>query len=207
MSKLLFYKRLHKYLVINLNYFQPNSCNLFSICYLCFIETKRIALNKLTGDIMTKLVKKDSVPFLNVLHKLTDKRFSFNIVHTFDLGVQGYNLEMSFMGDFVASCSIPEFHITTAVYCLIDLINYADKQNHSDYFDKFGVSFEIYHNKLDGKNYFSFRKNDSDKWVKISDKVAAYILGQNDIVINGLCDSVVSYCQYDCYYNINLKGG
>ena len=34
-----------------------------------------------------------------------------------------------------------------------------------------------------------------------------YILGQNDIVINGLCDSVVSYCQYDCYYNVNLKGG
>ena len=160
-----------------------------------------------TGGNMTKLLKKDSVPFLKVLHKLTDKRFSFNIVHTFDLGVQGYNLEMSFMGDFVASCSIPEFHITTAVDCLIDLINYADKQNHSDYFDKFGVSFEIYHCKnLNGKNYYSFRKNEGKKWVKISDKVASYILEQNDIVINGLCDSVVSYCQYDCYYNVNLKG-
>ena len=156
---------------------------------------------------MTKLLKKDSVPFLNVVHKLADKRFSFNIVHSFNSGVQGFNLEMSFMGDFVASCSIPEFHITTAVDCLIDLINYADKQNHSDYFDKFGVSFEIYHCKnLNGKNYFSFRKNEGKKWVKISDKVASYILVQNDIVINGLCDSVVSYCQYDCYYNINLKG-
>ena len=154
-----------------------------------------------------KLLKKDSVPFLNVLHKLTDKRFSFNIIHTFDSGEQGYSLEMSFMGDFVASCSIPEFHITTAVDCLIDLINYADKQNHSDYFDKFGVSFEIYHCKnLNGKNYYSFRKNEGEKWVKISDKVATYILEQNDIVINGLCDSVVSYCQYDCYYNVNLKG-
>ena len=160
------------------------------------------------GEIkMSKLLKKDSVPFLKVLHKLTDNRFSFNIVHTFDLGVQGYSLEMSFMGDFVAPCSIPDFHITTAVDCLIDLINYADKQNHSDYFDKFGVSFEIYHCKnLNGKNYFSFRKNEGDKWVKISDKVASYILEQNDIVINGLCDSVVSNCQYDCYYNVNLKG-
>ena len=160
-----------------------------------------------TDEGMTNLLKKDSVPFLNVLHKLADKRFSFSIVHSFDSGVQGYSLEMSFMGDFVASCSIPEFHITTAVDCLIDLINYADKQNHSDYFDKFGVSFEIYHCKnLNGKNYYSFRKNEGYKWVKISDKVASYILAQNDIVINGLYDSVVSYCQYDCYYNINLKG-
>ena len=31
-------------------------------------------------------------------------------------------------------------------------------------------------------------------------------LEQNDITIDGLCDGVVSYCQYDCYYNINLKG-
>ena len=155
---------------------------------------------------MNKLFKKDSVPFLKVLHKLTDKRFSFSIVHSFDSGVQGFNLNMYFMNDFVASCSIPEFHITTAVDCLIDLINYADMQNHSDYFDKCGVSFEIYHNKLNGKNYFSFRKNEGNKWVKISDKVASYILEQNDIAINGLCDSVVSYCQYDCYYNINLKG-
>ena len=163
--------------------------------------------NEKAGDIMTKLVKKDSGPFLNVVHKLTDKRFSFNIVHSFNSGAQGCSLEMSFMGDFVASCSIPEFHITTAVDCLIDLINYADKQNHSDYFDKFGVSFEIYHCKnLNGKNYYSFRKNEGYKWVKISDKVASYILEQNDIVINGLCDSVVSYCQYDCYYNVNLKG-
>lgn len=37
MSKLLFYKRMNKYLVINLNYFDINACNLFSIWYLCFI--------------------------------------------------------------------------------------------------------------------------------------------------------------------------
>ena len=153
-----------------------------------------------------KLLKKDSGPFLNVLHKLADKRFSFIIVHSFDSGVQGLNLEMYFMGDFVSSCSIPEFHIATAVDCLIDLLNYADMQNHSNYFDNFGISFEIYHCKnLNGKNYYSFRKNISDKWVKISDKVASYILGQNDISIVGLCDNVISHCQYDCYYNVNLK--
>jgi len=156
---------------------------------------------------MVKLFKKDSVPFLNVLHKLTDERFSFNIVHSFEAGEQGFKLEMYFMGDFIASSSIPEFHITTAVDCLIDLINYADKQNHSEYFDKFGIAFEIYHCKnLNGKNYYSFRKNDSSNWVKISDKVASYILEQNDITVNGLCSNVLSYCQYDCYYNINLKG-
>ena len=27
-----------------------------------------------------KLLKKDTKPFLNVLHKLTDNRFSFNVV-------------------------------------------------------------------------------------------------------------------------------
>ena len=156
---------------------------------------------------MSKLFKKDTKQFINALHKLTDNRFSFNIVHSFNSGEQGYSLEMSFMGDFIASCSIPDFHITTAVDCLIELINHADKQNHCAYFRWCGASFEIYHCKnLNGKNYFSFRKNDGDKWVKISDKLASYILEQNDISIDGLCDNVVSYCQYDCYYNVNLKG-
>ena len=41
---------------------------------------------------------------------------------------------------------------------------------------------------------------------KLTDKLAAYILEQNDISIDGLCDNVVSYCQYDCYYDINMKG-
>lgn len=153
-----------------------------------------------------KLFKKDTLSFLNVLHKLTDNRFNFNIVHSFDSGEQGFNLEMYFMNDFVASCSIPDFDITTALDCLIGFINYVDKQNHSDYFDKFGIAFELYHNKLNGKNYFSFRKNEGDKWVKISDKVASYILEQKDISIDDFCDNVVSYCQYDCYYNVNLKG-
>ena len=59
---------------------------------------------------------------------------------------------------------------------------------------------------MNGKNYFSFKKHDSDKWVKISPKLASYILEQNDISIDGLCENVVSYCQYDCYYDVNLKG-
>ena len=156
---------------------------------------------------MTKLFKKDSAPFLKVLYKLTDKRFSFNIVRNFENGVIGYSLETSFCGNYIASCSIPEFHITTAVDCLIDLVNYAELKHDQAYFDKFGISFKIYHCKnLNGKTYFSFKKNDNDKWVKISDKLASYILECNDISIDGLCDNVVSYCQYDCYYNVNLKG-
>jgi hypothetical protein len=35
-----FYKRIGKYLVNNLNYFRINACNLFSICYLCFIGSE-----------------------------------------------------------------------------------------------------------------------------------------------------------------------
>ena len=156
---------------------------------------------------MIKLLKKDVKAFLNVLYKLTDERFKFSIVRSFKNGEIGYNLETYFCNDFIASCSIPDFDITTAVDCLIDLLNYSEIQNHVDYFDKFGISFKVYHCKnLNGKTYYSFKKCDGDKWVKISDKLASYILEQNDIAIDGLCDNVVSYCQYDCYYNINLKG-
>lgn len=153
-----------------------------------------------------KLFKKDTKPFLNVLHKLTDNRFSFNIVKRHRDNDFKYDVEMSFCGDYVASSEIIEFHQECAFDCLIDLIQYADKQNRSDYFSKLGVSFEIYHNKLNGKNYFSFRKNDSDKWVNINQGLASYILEQNDIEIDGLCDNVVSCCEYDTYYKVCLKG-
>ena len=156
---------------------------------------------------MNKLLKKDMKPFLNVLHKLSGKRFNFSIVRSYENGVMGYSLDASFCGNYIASWSIPDFDITTAVDCLIDLVNYADLKHDQAYFDKVGISFKIYHCKnLNGKNYYSFRKNDQDKWVKISDELASYILGQNDITIDGLCDNVVSYCQYDCYYDVNLKG-
>lgn len=156
---------------------------------------------------MNKLFKKDTKQFINALHKLTDKRFSFNIVHSFNDGVIGYNLETSFCGNFIASCSIPDFDITTAVDCLIDLVNYAELEHEQSYFDMFGISFKIYHCKnLNEKNYFSFKKHASDKWVKIADKLASYILEQNDILIDGLYDNVVSYHLYDCYYDVNLKG-
>ena len=41
---------------------------------------------------MSKLFKKDTKQFLSTLHKLTDKRFSFNIVHSFENGISGYSL-------------------------------------------------------------------------------------------------------------------
>lgn len=154
---------------------------------------------------MSKLFKKDTKQFTNVLNKLTDKRFSFNIVNSYNDGVMGYSLETSFCGNFIASCSIQDFDITTAVECLIDLVNYAELKHDQAYFDKFGISFKIYHCKnLKGKNYYTFKKHASDNWVKISAKLASYILEQNYISINGLCANVVSYCQYDCYYNVNL---
>ena len=156
---------------------------------------------------MSKLFKKDTKQFINVLSKLTGKRFTFNIVHGSHEGIIGYSLLMSFCGNYIASCTIPDFDITTAVDCLIDLVNYAELQHDQAYFDKVGISFKIYHCKnLNGKTYYTFKKHDRDKWVKISDKLASYILEQNDISIAGLCDNVVSYCQYDCYYDVNLKG-
>ena len=150
-----------------------------------------------------KLLKKDTKPFLDALHKLTDNRFKFNLIHSAD---NRLSVEMYFCDVYTCSSSILDFTIESAVDCLIDLIVYADKQDNQSYFNKVGVSFEIYHNKLNGKNYYSFRKNDSDKWVKISQHLASYILDCSDIEIYGLYDNVISYGQYDVYYKLLLRG-
>ena len=149
-----------------------------------------------------KLLKKDTKPFLGVLHKLTDSRFKFNIVHSAD---NRLNVEMYFCNVYTCSSSIQDFTIESAFDCLIDLIVYTEKQDNQSYFNTFGVSFEISHNKLNGKNYYSYRKNDSDEWVKISQPLASYILDCNDIEISGLHGSFVSYCEYDTYYRILLR--
>ena len=57
---------------------------------------------------MNKLLKKDAKHFLNVLYKLTDERFKFSIVHSFNNGEIGYSLETYFCNDFITSCSIPD---------------------------------------------------------------------------------------------------
>ena len=149
-----------------------------------------------------KLLKKDTKPFLNVLYKLTDNRFKFNLVHSAD---NRLSVEMYFCDVYTCSSSILDFTIESAVDCLIDLIVYADKQDNQSYFNKVGVSFEIYYNKLNGKNYYSFRKNDSDKWVKISQHLASYILDCDDIEISGLYDNVASYGRYDAYFKVLLR--
>ena len=105
-----------------------------------------------------KLLKKDTKPFLNVLHKLTDDRFKFNLVHSVN---DHLSVEMYFCNAYTCSSSIQNFTIESAFDCLIDLIVYADKQDNQSYFNKVGISFEIYSNKLNGKNYYSYRKNDS----------------------------------------------
>ena len=149
-----------------------------------------------------KLLKKDTKPFLDVLHKLTDNRFKFNIVHSAD---NRLSIEMYFCDVYTCSSPIQDFTIESAVDCLIDLIAYAEKQDNLHYLNAFGVSFTIYHNRLNGKNYYSFRKNDSDKWVKISQHLASYILDCNDIEINRLCDNFISYCQYNTYFKLLLR--
>lgn len=156
---------------------------------------------------MNRLLRKDSKPFFKVLDKLTDSRYNFNINHDFKNGENAYKLDMFFDHEFIASCSIPDFDVTTAFDCLVDLVQSTEKQSHSTYFDVIGVSFKLYHCKnLNGKNFYSFRKYDSDKWIKISNKLAEYILEQKNISIEGSYDNVLNTLQYDCYYDVNLKG-
>ena len=110
---------------------------------------------------MSKLFKKDTKQLINALHKLTDKRFSFDIVHSYNDGIMGYSLETSYCGNFIASCPIQDFDITTVVDCLIDLVNSAELKHDQDYFDKFGISFKIHHCKnLNGISYYTFKKHD-----------------------------------------------
>ena len=149
-----------------------------------------------------KLLKKDTKPFLDVLHKLTDKRFKFSLVHSAD---NRLSIEMYFCDVYTCSSSIRDLSIHSAFDCLIDLIVYTEKQDNADYLNAFGVSFEIYSNRLNGKNYYSFRKNDSDKWVKISQHLASYILDCNDIEISGLHESFVSCCEHDTYFKVLLR--
>ena len=149
-----------------------------------------------------KLLKKDTKPFLDVLHKLTDNRFKFNIVRSAD---NRLNVEMYFCNVYACSSSIQDLSIHSAFDCLIDLIAYTEKQDNADYLNKIGVSFEIYHNKLNGKNYYSFRKNDSSNWVKISKCLASHILDCNDIEIRGLHESFVSCCEHDTYFKVLLR--
>ena len=148
-----------------------------------------------------KLLKKDTKPFLNVLYKLTDTRFDFNLIHSADGRL---SVEMYFCDTYICSSSIQDLSIYSAFDCLIDLIVYTDKQNNQSYFNKLGVSFEIYRNRLNGKNYYSYRKNDSSNWVKISKDLASYILDCDDIEINGLHESFVSYCEHDTYFKVLL---
>ena len=66
-----------------------------------------------------KLLKKDTKPFLNVLHKLTDCRFKFNIVRSAD---NRLSVEMYFCDAYTGSSSIRDLSINSAFDCLIDLL-------------------------------------------------------------------------------------
>lgn len=141
--------------------------------------------------------------FVGTLYKLTDGRFKFSVYLNPDL--KSYRVEMYFCMDFIASSNFTEFDNNSAFDCLIDLVNYAVHKKHDAYFKKFGIGFEIYMNQLNGSPRYSFRKNESSRWVNISQDLAKYILSQKDITVNGLCNNVVSYCLYDCYYTVKIK--
>ena len=72
MSKVLFYKRMDKYLVINLNYFHLNACNLFSICYLCFIGSGQASLKRNSKMCLRQLVLNVKIDRLNEIEKHLD---------------------------------------------------------------------------------------------------------------------------------------
>ena len=151
-------------------------------------------------------IKKSEIKqYLSIFNKLTDIRFNFNICSSYSeqLGMH-YKVEMYFMNEYVCSSTFDHTDMcpSSAFECLVDLIVYAEKQTNQDYFNRFGVSFEIYHNRLNGKDYFKFRKNECDKWVNINYDLAKSIIESE--YAEGLCDNVVSYREYDCYYKVNI---
>ena len=152
-------------------------------------------------------IKKSEIKqYLAIFNKLTDSRFNFNICSSYNqLLDTHYEVNMHFMDEYTCSSSFDhnEMCHSNAFECLVDLIVYAEKRTNEAYFNRFGVAFEIYHNKLNGNDYFKFRKNECDKWVNISYNLAEAIIGSE--YAEGLCDNVVSYREYDCYYQVNIK--
>ena len=148
--------------------------------------------------------KSDLKTFVKTLQKLTDDRFKFNLYKT---PSDSIGIMMFFCDKHVSTSYTLKDELTAlnALDVLIDLIKYAELKSDHTYFEKVGVSFEIYSNQLNGKSYYLFRKNEASKWVNISQPLAKYILSQNDIDVDGLYDNYVSYCQYDCYYQITIK--
>lgn len=145
---------------------------------------------------------------LHVLNKIADNRFKFNFYIA--PCCEKINIEMYFCNNLVSVCAsdIDDLNNDPELFAfdsLVWLVKYAELRHDVTYFEKIGINFELYLNKLNGKNYFSFRKNESAKWVKISQYLAKCIIESNDIEINGLCDNVVSYREYDCYYTVNIK--
>ena len=151
-------------------------------------------------------IKKSEIKqYLSIFNKLTDNRFNFNICSSYNqLLDMHYEVNMHFMNQYVCSSYFDHTDMcpSNAFECLADLIAYAEKQTNQDYFNSFGVSFEIYHNRLNGKDYFKFRKNCEDKWVNINYDLAKTIIESE--YTKGLCDNVVSYHEYDCYYQVNI---
>lgn len=165
-------------------------------------------MNSFDNQKTSKIKNVDLIKFYSVLSKLTDDRFNFSVYRNPNL--QDFRIEMYYCNEYITSTNFEEFHQFEAFDCLVDLIknciDYEEIEKQNAFFYKFGVSFELYHNKLSGKNYFSFRKDESEKWVKISKELAEYILSNKEIEIDGLCDNVISYCEYDAYYHVNIKG-
>ena len=56
-----------------------------------------------------KLLKKDTKPFLGVLHKLTDNRFKFSLVRSAD---DRLSVEMYFCDEYICSSPIQDFTIS-----------------------------------------------------------------------------------------------
>ena len=151
-------------------------------------------------------IKKSEIKqYLSIFNKLTDKRFNFNICSSYNqlLGTH-YKVEMYFMNEYVCSSTFDHTDMCpgNAFECLVDLFCYAEKQTNEDYFNRFGVSFEIYHKKLNGRDYFKFRKNWDAKWVNINYDLAKTIIESE--YTKCLRDNVFSYHEYDCYYKVNI---
>ena len=60
------------FLIINLNYFQVNACNLFSICYLCFIGSKQLHFKRDSKMCLRQLVLNIKIDRLNEIAEHLD---------------------------------------------------------------------------------------------------------------------------------------
>lgn len=132
---------------------------------------------------------------MHVLNKLTDRRYLFSIYLNPDL--TSYRCEMYFCDELMSI--VEDIDDMTAFEVLIQLA--------ANTFKVCNIEFYIYHNSLQSKTFYSFRRYSHEKWRRISNDLAHEILTtRSDCVrLYGEVDNYVSTVKYDSYHHISLS--